>query len=849
MLSYPNLPDKVFLERRTPHKPRHCTNFDDLKTMEKVESLGTLLGRLQKPIRYAVQKNFAHIMKVRGLGAFVTQQVQKALERNPSIEETRSLAELEALFADYDQLPEGARQGRLQKAEGLLSRLSRCSSISSAGGRLPAEGEGAFRETVSWDRPVQYLKGVGPRRAEWFGRLGIRTLEDLLYFLPWRYEDRSRLKSVAELVPNQEQTVCVVVQSTHLTVTSRQRFRIFEMIAGDESGSIRVKWFNQPYLQKVFKNGQRVMLTGKTMVGRYGGRGLEIDNPVHEILDENNEAAGLHTGRIVPVYHETHGLTSRPIRSLVRHVLDEYADRLPEFLPTSISGPLRLLALGDALRLAHFPPGDASVERLNQGQSEAHRRLAFEELFLLQLGLGLKRRQVSDESPGISFRSDGRYLRRFLAGLPYDLTGDQSAVLAQIRRDMERPHPMNRLLQGDVGCGKTIVALSAMMIAVDNGYQAALMVPTEILAEQHYLTVLPFLKPFDLPCYLLTQGQPKRERSRVLKAVAERKPAFVIGTHALVQENIHFGRLGLVVVDEQHKFGVMQRARLQRKGYRPDVLIMTATPIPRTLALSVHGDLDLSVIHEMPKGRSPIETQLYYESKRPAVYSLLAREVADGRQAYIVYPIVEESEKTDLKAATRMAEHLRRDVFPSLNIGLLHGRMSMEEKEGAMGAFKNRQTQILVATTVIEVGIDVSNATVMVIEHAERFGLSQLHQLRGRVGRGSHRSYCVLMTSGRVSDEAKRRLGAMVRSLDGFVIAEEDLAIRGPGEFFGTRQSGLPELRVANILRDAELLEIARDETRKLLAADPFLVRPEHAALKEVLSRKWKEKLELFTVS
>jgi len=849
MLSYPNLPDKVFLERRTPREPRHGKTFDDLNTMEKVEPLGTLLGRLQKPIRYAVQKNFAHIMKVRGLGAFVTQQVQKALDGNPSVEETRSLAELGALFADYDRLPEEARQGRLHKAQGVLSRLSRCSSISPAGGRLPPGEESPLRETVSWDRPVQYLKGVGPKRAEWLGRLGIQTLEDLLTFLPWRYEDRSRLKSVAELVPDQEQTVCVVVQSTHLTVTSRRRFRIFEMVAGDETGSIRIKWFNQPYLQKVFKNGQRVMLTGKTVISRYGGRGLEIDNPVHEILDENSEAVGLHSGRIVPVYHETQGLTSRPIRSLVRHVLNEYADHLPEFLPASVLKPLRLLDLADALRLAHFPPEDGSIERLNQGRSEAHRRLAFDELFLLQLGLGLKRRQASDESPGISFRTDGRYLRRFLAGLPYDLTGDQRAVLDQIRGDMERPHPMNRLLQGDVGCGKTIVALAAMMIAADNGYQAALMVPTEVLAEQHFLTVLPFLKPINLPCHLLTQGQPKRERSRTLKAVAEQKPGFVIGTHALIQENIHFGRLGLVVVDEQHKFGVMQRAQLRKKGYRPDVLIMTATPIPRTLALTVHGDLDLSVIHEMPKGRSPIETQLYYESKRPAVYSLLAREVAEGRQAYIVYPLVEESEKMDLKAATRMVDHLRREVFPSLNIGLLHGRMPMEEKEGAMAAFKNRQTQILVATTVIEVGIDVPNATVMVIEHAERFGLSQLHQLRGRVGRGSHRSHCILMTSGRVSDEAKRRLGAMVRSLDGFVIAEEDLAIRGPGEFFGTRQSGLPELRVANILRDAELLETARDEARKLLEADPFLERPEHIALKAGLSRKWKEKLELFTVS
>ncbi len=696
---------------------------------------------------------------------------------------------------------------------------------------------------------MQYVKGVGPKRAEWLDRLGIRTLEDLLYFLPWRYEDRSRLKPVAQLVPGQELTVCVVVQSTHLTVTSRRRFKIFEMLAGDESGSIRVKWFNQPYLQKVFQNGQRLMLTGKVKVNRYQGRGLEIENPVYEILDDEAATVGLHTGRIVPVYHETQGLTSRPVRSLIKAVLEEYASRLPEILPSSFIQSHQFPPLSEALGRAHFPLEGTSLELLNEGRSEAHRRLAFDELFLLQLGLGLKRRQASEESEGTSFQVDGPYVQRFLAGLPYQLTGAQTSVLEEIKRDMARPHPMNRLLQGDVGCGKTVIALAAMMIAADNGYQAALMAPTEILAEQHYLTVKQWLKPFNLPCILLTSGRPKRETSRALKTIAAGEPAFVIGTHALIQEEVRFGRLGLVVVDEQHKFGVMQRALLRKKGVRPDVLIMTATPIPRTLALAVHGDLDLSVIDELPKGRAPIETRLFYESKRVHAYALLAGQAAEGRQAYIVYPLIEESEKTDLKAAVQMADHLQREVFPSLKIGLLHGRMPMEEKEQVMEAFKNREIQILVATTVIEVGIDVPNATVMIIEHAERFGLSQLHQLRGRVGRGIHRSYCVLMAAAPVSEEAKWRLGTMVRSHDGFVIAEEDLAIRGPGEFFGTRQSGLPELRVANILRDAKLLEEAREEAWTLLSSDPQMSKPEHAALKAALARKWRGRLELFTVS
>jgi ATP-dependent DNA helicase RecG len=475
--------------------------------------------------------------------------------------------------------------------------------------------------------------------------------------------------------------------------------------------------------------------------------------------------------------------------------------------------------------------------------------LAFDELFLLQLGLGLKRREASEESRGTAFETDGPYLKRFLEGLPYRLTAAQSAVLEEIKRDMARPHPMNRLLQGDVGCGKTVVALAAMVIAADNGYQAVLMVPTEILAEQHYLSLKQWFAPFKRPCLLLTGGQSKRETAKALRIAASDEPAFVVGTHALIQGEVRFGRLGLVVVDEQHKFGVMQRALLQKKGYHPDVLIMTATPIPRTLALTVHGDLDLSVIDELPQGRAPIETRLCYESKRSQAYALVAEQVAEGRQAYVVYPIVEESEKTDLKAATQMADQLQREVFPSMTVGLLHGRMPMDEKERVMEAFKNGRIQILVATTVIEVGIDVPNATVMIIEHAERFGLSQLHQLRGRVGRGRHRSYCILLAAAPVSEEGQRRLNTMVRSHDGFVIAEEDLAIRGPGEFFGTRQSGLPELRVANILRDAKLLEAAREEAWNLLSSDPQLTRPEHAALKAALARKWKGKLELFTVS
>lgn len=821
-----------------------------MSIMDSVESRETILDRIRKPVRYAVQKNFAHLMKVRGLAAFVTQQVQAALAQNPPEEEAPDWVRLKDLFADYDELLEGDRQDRLRKAQEVLECLGRRPAVPRAFDTAPVVGKPASRlDGDLWDRPIQYLKGVGPKRAEWLSRLGIRTLEDFLYFLPWRYEDRSHLKPIAEVTLGEGQTVCGVVQAIHLTITSRRRFKIVEMLLGDDSGSILVKWFNQPYLEKRFKNGQRLMLFGKVGVNRRQGYGLEMENPVYEFLDDETTTVGLHSGRIVPIYHETRGLTSRPVRSLMRTILDEYAPRLPEILPPSVLKTHHFISISEALSESHFPVAGTALESLNQGRSEAHRRLAFDEFFLLQLGLGLKRREASEEVKGTAFKTDGPYLNRFLAGLPYQLTTAQKTVLEEIKRDMARSHPMNRLLQGDVGCGKTVVALAAMMIAADNGYQAVLMVPTEILAEQHYLSLKQWLTPFDRPCLLLTGGQSKRETARALKIAASDQPAFVVGTHALIQGEVRFGRLGLVVVDEQHKFGVMQRAMLQKKGYHPDVLIMTATPIPRTLALTVHGDLDLSVIDELPKGRNPIETRLCYESKRSLAYAVVAEQVAEGRQVYVVYPIVEESEKTDLKAATQMAGHLQREVFPTMTVGLLHGRMPMDEKERVMEAFKKGRIQILVATTVIEVGIDVPNATVMIIEHAERFGLSQLHQLRGRVGRGRHRSYCILMAAAPVSEEGKRRLSTMVRSPDGFVIAEEDLAIRGPGEFFGTRQSGLPELRVANILRDAKLLEEAREEAGKVLSADPPLNRPEHAALKAALARKWKGKLELFTVS
>ena len=707
----------------------------------------------------------------------------------------------------------------------------------------------------SWERPVQYLKGVGPRRASLFERLRIKTVEDLLYYLPWRYEDRSQLSTVHELEPDRYQTTYGIIQSARLVVTHRRRFQITEVMVGDDTGSVIAKWFNQPYLMKLLKPGQHVMLSGKTKVDRLPRHRLVFENPIYELLELGEEvsaSSALHTGRIVPIYHETRGLSSRQIRSLIWQMLSDHAGRISERLPASIRQDYRFPTLSESLEEVHFPRQEADLEALSHARTFAHQRLIFEEFLFLQLGLGLRRRGVISEVKGVSFHAKGDLFKRFLKCLPYQLTQAQKRVLKEIKDDMTGQHPMNRLLQGDVGCGKTIVAVAAMTIAVDDGYQAALMAPTEILAEQHCVTVKRLVEPLGISVALLTQGMSMRVRRTVKKKITDGKVRLVIGTHALIQEGIQFQKLGLAIVDEQHKFGVMQRASLTKKGYHPDVLVMTATPIPRTLALSVYGDLDISVIDEMPKGRGPIRTMLYLEYQRSQAYRLIREQIQRGAQAYVIYPLVDESEKIGLKAAVKMAQHLQKAVFTDQNIGLLHGQLKTEEKERVMNAFREHKMDILVATTVVEVGLDISNARVMLIEHADRYGLTQLHQLRGRIGRGPHPSYCLLMAGSSatrgLTEEAQKRLSILVQNQDGFVIAEEDLRLRGPGEFFGTRQSGLPELQVANIVRDAIWLEKARSVAMRILKEDPFLKQRDHIGLKEAVYRKWKDRLSLSTV-
>jgi ATP-dependent DNA helicase RecG len=822
-----------------------------------------LLQQIRKPITYACQDSFSRLSAVKNLGSYVARQIQAGLGEEVSTLVSHEIRRLHDFFADFDRQSLNERKRRLRTVCAIIEQVDKAiqQTPSRAGGQ---NDQGSSRKplpqrpnSMCWDTEIQYVKGVGAKRADFFRKLGVRTLEDFLYFVPWRYEDRGNLKKIYQLVPGEELTLCVQVHSTRAHVTPRKRLQIFELIARDETGALVVMWFNQPYLQNVLKKGYRLMLSGRVKVSTYDGR-LEMENPQFEIIsrDQQGNFSGemelpeelIHTGRIVPIYHETHGLTSRVIRSLMKAILDTWSESIPEILPRGVLDRQKLLGLGKSLQQIHFPDPDQECQRLNRGVTEFHRRLIFDDFFLLQLGLAYKRREIGEDQKGISFSVHGAELGRFLGQLPFSLTSAQKRVIQEIKQDMIRPRPMNRLVQGDVGCGKTLVALVALMIAIENGYQGAFMAPTEILAEQHYLTVRRWFSNFGLNVVLLTSGLNRKERQGVEQQVRSGAAQLVVGTHALIQEGLKFNRLGMVVIDEQHKFGVLQRGDLVKKGCHPDVLIMTATPIPRTLALTAYGDMDVSVIDELPPGRSPVETILLDESRRSKAYEIVSKELASGRQAYVVYPLVEESEKTDLKAAIQMEKHLKETVFPDWSVGLLHGQMKPEAKEKVMLQFKDREIDLLVATSVIEVGIDVSNATVMLIEHAERFGLAQLHQLRGRVGRGSHRSICLLMAGTRLSQEARSRLDVMVQHQDGFIIAERDLVLRGPGEFFGTRQSGLPELKVANLIRDAKVLEQARHEAFELLEQDPMLRHPEHIGLRQALYRRWKGKLELVTI-
>ena len=694
--------------------------------------------------------------------------------------------------------------------------------------------------------PIQYVKGVGPKLAKLFEKKGILTVEDALYFLPRCYEDRRNLKKISELKAGRKETGFGEILLSGVAFYQNKKKRVFEVVVGDGSGTTTLKWFhgNERYLRERFKKGRQLIFSGDV---KWFNSEREIYHPDVEIVDGDIEKDSLNFKRIVPVYSETEGLYQRTLRRLMNTILEGYADELSSPIPSEIAGRQNLIDFSDAFRRVHFPPEGESMDALNLQRSEGHRRIIFDEFFFLELGMALKKRGVALET-GISFRTEGALSQKLLNQLDFKLTRAQERVLAEIKADLQKPHPMNRLIQGDVGSGKTVVALLTCLFVLECGYQAAIMAPTEVLAEQHFLNLHRWVEPLGIKVGLLTSSVKSSEREDLYQRIRTGHIQLVVGTHAVIQEAVEFNRLGLAVIDEQHKFGVVQRGLLKKKGESPDVLVMTATPIPRTLAMTLYGDLDVSLIDEMPPGRVPVETKVFAESARAKVYRIVEEEVKKGRQAFVVYPLVEESEKLDLMDATRMAEHLQKEIFPEFRIGLLHGRMKSDEKEAIMTEVQEGRIQILVATTVIEVGIDIPNASVMVVEHAERFGLSQLHQLRGRIGRGRYPSKCILLAQYRSSEEARVRLRAMEKTTDGFKIAEEDLALRGPGELFGIRQSGLPDFRVAHVIRDTPILIEARKEAFRLIQEDPDLVHPAHEGLKDLFIKRWKGRMELATI-
>ncbi|MGQ9572395.1 MAG: ATP-dependent DNA helicase RecG [Dehalococcoidia bacterium] len=694
---------------------------------------------------------------------------------------------------------------------------------------------------ASLDSPLSVLRGVSRVTLTRFARLGVYTVRDLLFHLPHRYKDFVNIRPISELAVGEEQTVLATVWSAAETTIGRHR-KGTEAIVGDETGTLRVIWWGQRYVARQLRPNARVALSGKVSVYR-GQR--QMESPEYEFLGSGDL---IHTGRLVPVYPLTEGLSPRIVRSLVKDALDNFADSVPDPMPPELKERLRLWPVSYALRQIHYPDSLETAEM-------ARRCLAFQELLVIQLGVLERRRAWQESGRAYPLALSRQALEGFLSSLPFTLTAAQRRVLSEVAADIGREVPMSRLLQGDVGSGKTVVATVGLLAAVASGCQAAMMAPTEILAEQHYRTICALLgdgresvlgggtfqPPYmdrPLRVALLIGSLRGNEKAAIQEAIAGGEVDIAIGTHALIQEEVAFPRLGLVVVDEQHRFGVMQRAALRAKGQSPHVLVMTATPIPRTLALTVYGDLDISLLDEMPPGRKVVKTIRALPHERDEVYGFVREEVAKGRQAYIICPLVEESEAIAAKAAVQEYEHLARHVFPDLRLGLVHGRLPSAEREAQMRAFRDGRLDILVSTAVVEVGIDVPNATIMLVEGADRFGLSQLHQFRGRVGRGEHQSYCILLAEN-PSEEAQERLSLMETIYDGFRLAEEDLRLRGPGEYFGTRQTGMPDLKVAR-LSDVDVIERARAEAARLLEMDPSLARPEHRLLERQVSHLWE---------
>jgi ATP-dependent DNA helicase RecG len=816
-----------------------------------MESLDKILERMESPLAFASGDDDRRISLIKNLGSLMTSLLRQMVagirqdrNRSPQYGELQKLlALLQDLFDGYDTLSLDGKKDRLARANIHLSELKAIlqnTTKTEEKSKITTGPNADVTLQPPLSRPIQFIQGVGPRIAALLARKNLATVEELLYFLPRMYEDRRTISRIAETVPGRRQTI--VGRVTRAETRFYGRRKVFEAAVDDGSGIIKAKWFRgrDAFLRGAFKPEARVILTGDVTGFPFE---REIIHPDFEILSDQDDQL-LHFKRIVPIYSETDGLPQKTIRRILWKAVRDFAHLLQSPIPVEICQKHHLIEIREAIRQVHFPGNEQSIGLFQEMRSDAHRRLIYDEFFFFQLGMALRKRGDLFER-GISFFTQGEMVQKFYRLLPFALTAAQKRVIMEIERDMASPKVMNRLLQGDVGSGKTAVSMAALITACENGYQAAIMAPTEILAEQHFRNLKVWAEQLGFKIALLTGGLKTAERRNLLGRIQSGEIDLVVGTHALIQEDIHFHHLGLIVIDEQHRFGVVQRATLRKKGQIPDVLVMTATPIPRTLSMTVYGDLDISVIDEMPPGKIPVRTKVFPDSQRARVYEIIHREVKKGNQVFIVYPLVEASENLDLKDATQMAEHLRKEIFPDCRVGLVHGRMKGKEKERVMNDFSRKVIDILVSTTVIEVGIDIPEASLMVIEHAERFGLSQLHQLRGRVGRGDTPSFCILIIQKRGSEDARKRLRIMEQTSDGFRIAEEDLAIRGPGEFMGTRQSGLPDFKVANIIRDGRILGEARSDAFAIVEDDPHLGKPEHRTLREALIHRWRGRLEM----
>lgn len=817
-----------------------------------METFKVNLKKIEQPIRFAAKDEFKNLSHIKYLGKTMSVLIPRVISALPEILKPVFEPPLEQLlidFSDYDQQDIPGKKEKITQVQSILDRLNiqieKYDEFKHVSPYLEEQIEQRVKDirlcAEKMATPVQSLKGIGPKMAARFAAKKIESVDDLLYFLPRAYEDRRAIRKINRLETGKIQTIMATVLQAEFRYYNKKR--ILEVTVGDGTGTLIVKWFKgrMSYLATTFKKGTHAIFTSNVAI-QYSGKSMI--HPDYEILDEEDEQNLLNFKRIVPVYSETEGLHQKYIRKVMYGVLENYSRYALSPVPGEISRKRHLMNIREALLEVHFPQDDASLELLLNAQSEAHRRLIYDEFFFFQLGMAVKK-SVRILDKGISFHVGGDRLDKFYSSLPFELTAAQKRVITEIQKDLQASAAMNRLLQGDVGSGKTLVAMTAMITVCENKYQTALMAPTEILAKQHFSTLSSWAKPLGLRTVLLTGGIADTVRQEALEAVKSGRADIIIGTHALLQEDVDFKKLGLVVIDEQHRFGVVQRKTLRNKGIHADVLVMTATPIPRTLAMTVYGDLDVSVIDEMPPGKKPVKTIVWGENKRQAVYDAIRKEISGGNGAFIVYPLVEQSENMDLKDATKMAHHLQKDIFPDCSVGLIHGKMKDREKDEVMRAFLENKISILVSTTVIEVGIDVPHASLIIIEHAERFGLSQLHQLRGRVGRRDIPSSCILMTDYKISSDARKRLKVMERTTDGFALAEEDLAIRGPGDFLGTRQSGLPGFRIASIIRDGRILNEAKEDAFALVAHDPLLEKPEHAVLKEALIARWSGKLDL----